>query len=192
MQTKRTVRSSRHFDVWNEVPLVPQTSSMSCWAAAAAMIVGWRERRPVDPGYIAEGLGMWAAYRDGLRPRDVDELARVWGLVQETRGEWTLAALHQLLEEYGPVWMGEASPGLHSVVVTGMIQLSVDADDVASSFGPLPRSDPEGLSQERAPRGSDVACDDRKRIRADGAIPRWCRRSLAIHARGGAHLWPHR
>ena len=28
----------RVFDIWNEVPLVPQTTGMSCWAAAAAMI----------------------------------------------------------------------------------------------------------------------------------------------------------
>src|SRR4029434_2401733 len=29
---------------WNDVELVPQMTNMSCWAASAAMIVGWREQ----------------------------------------------------------------------------------------------------------------------------------------------------
>ncbi len=120
MTTERSSHLVHRFDVWNEVPLVAQTSSMSCWAAAAAMIVGWRERRAVDGAAIASGTDMWGAFREGLRPSDVTELARVWDLELDTRRTWTVETLLELLERVGPVWVGEASPGLHSVVVTGI------------------------------------------------------------------------
>jgi D-alanyl-D-alanine dipeptidase len=113
-------RTRRRFDVWNEVPLVPQLTGMSCWAAAAAMVVGWRDRVAADPRQVARGAGSWQAYAGGLRPADVQTLARAWGLVEERRDRWTVDALRQVLERHGPVWLGEASPGLHSIVVVGM------------------------------------------------------------------------
>ncbi|XXF81310.1 N-acetylmuramoyl-L-alanine amidase [Myxococcaceae bacterium GXIMD 01537] len=111
---------SQQFDVWNEVPLVPQLTGMSCWAAAAAMLVGWRDSIPVEPEAVAHGSGAWAAYRAGLDPSDVPSLARAWGLTLETPRAITVDALRQHLEDRGPLWAGEASPGLHSVVVTGI------------------------------------------------------------------------
>ncbi|HSU14311.1 DUF2272 domain-containing protein [Longimicrobium sp.] len=113
-------RARRRFDVWNEVPLVPQLTGMSCWAAAAAMIIGWRDRILVDPPQVARGAGSWQSYAGGLRPGDVQSLARAWGLVEEHRETWTPEALRRVLQRHGPVWLGEASPGLHSVVVAGM------------------------------------------------------------------------
>jgi hypothetical protein len=47
------------------VPIVAQTSSMSCWAASIAMILGWKRRmsipdtviaaNPGGPGYMTSG-----------------------------------------------------------------------------------------------------------------------------------------
>ncbi len=113
-------RTRRAFDVWNEVPLVPQLTGMSCWAAAAAMVVGWRDCVPVEPLDLAKGAGHWAAYRDGLNPSDLDELARVFGLAIEPSSRLSVTRLVELLERVGPLWIGEASPGLHSIVVTGV------------------------------------------------------------------------
>ena len=110
----------RRFDVWNEVPLVPQLTGMSCWAAAAAMVVGWRDRVPVEPQEVAAGVGRWSAYQDGLVPEDLEHLARAWGLVVEPPIDWDVEQLRERLEQQGPLWMGEASPGLHSIVVTGV------------------------------------------------------------------------
>lgn len=120
-ETARTeTRARRRFDVWNEVPLVPQLTGMSCWAAAAAMLIGWRDRLAVDPPQVARGAGSWQSYAGGLHPGDVGSLAQAWGLVEERRETWTPQALRRILRRHGPVWLGEASPGLHSVVVAGM------------------------------------------------------------------------
>lgn len=103
-------RAGRRFDVWNEVPLVPQTTGMSCWAAAAAMIIGWRDKLSVAPPEVARGAGTWQSYAGGLHPGDVQSLARAWGLTEERRATWTPEALRRILERHGPVWLGEASP----------------------------------------------------------------------------------
>ena len=108
------------FDLWHEVPLVYQTTGMSCWAAAAAMLVGWRDCIDMDVEEVARGAGRWEAIRDGLEPADVEVLARTWGLVLEPPRRYSLQALRELLERYGPLWIGEASPGLHVVTLAGM------------------------------------------------------------------------
>ena len=118
--TQLLERRRQEFDVWNEVPLVPQLTGMSCWAAAAAMIIGWRDMVCVEPEEVAKGAGRWSEYRVGLHPFDLEEFARTWGLSSEPRLDWSISELRTLLQRYGPVWLGEASPGLHSIVVTGM------------------------------------------------------------------------
>lgn len=110
---------ARRFDVWHEVPLVPQRTEMSCWAAAAAMIVGWRDCLDVAQEEIVRGTGQWASYRDGLHPADVDTLRRVWRLEVVPDGRIDLTSLWDLLARHGPLWVGEAAPGLHVVVLTG-------------------------------------------------------------------------
>jgi N-acetylmuramoyl-L-alanine amidase len=108
------------FDVWHEVPLVQQLTGMSCWAAAAAMLVGWRDCIDIDPEQVAAGSGRWEAYRAGLVPEDVQALADAWDLVVEQPRRYTTWSLRDLLIRNGPLWVGEASPGLHVVVVAGM------------------------------------------------------------------------
>lgn len=110
----------QHFDIWHEVPLVHQLTGMSCWAAAAAMLVGWRDCVPIDPEQVARGAGRWQAYRDGLTPEDVYTLAHAWSLVVEPPRRYNVGDLRELLEQFGPLWVGEASPGLHVVVIAGM------------------------------------------------------------------------
>lgn len=112
-------RADPAWDVWHQVPLVPQTTGMSCWAAAAAMVIGWRDAALVEPEAVARGAGRWQEYRDGLLPECVDDLARVWGL-SPVREPLEAASLRRWLAEWGPAWIGEASPGLHSVVLVGM------------------------------------------------------------------------
>ncbi len=115
------VRDQGHrFDIWHQVPLVPQLGGMSCWAAAAAMLVGWRDRIAVEGPDVARGAGRWREFSAGLHPRDIEDLARVWRLHVVREQHHTVASLRRLLERYGPLWMGEAVPGLHVIVLTGM------------------------------------------------------------------------
>jgi hypothetical protein len=108
------------FDIWLEVPLVPQLTGMSCWAAAAAMIIGWRDCLDIDPEEVARASGRWADYRDGMHPHDIDSFARAWGLYVEPCGSLTVARLRELLERNGPLWVGEASAGLHVIAIAGL------------------------------------------------------------------------
>lgn len=108
------------FDVtWPDVPLINQLTSMSCWAASAAMVVGWRDRLSIDPAAIAAATGDWAAYSAGLNPADFVTLARVWKLDAEPPQSYSTDALRVLLG-IGPFWVAAAVPGFHAVVVTGL------------------------------------------------------------------------
>jgi hypothetical protein len=76
--------SNESFDVnFTDVPLINQLTNMSCWAASAAMVVGWRDRLSIDPAAIAAGTGIWSAYTNGLAPGDIPSLATAWGLTVE-------------------------------------------------------------------------------------------------------------
>lgn len=113
-------KSESYFDIWHEVPLLGQHTGMSCWAAAAAMIVGWRESINVEATDVVNGLGYWHAYQSGLRPKDTEELCKHWGLIPVKENIHSVEQMATLLKRYGPLWLGEAVPGLHVVVVTGM------------------------------------------------------------------------
>ncbi|HLJ27598.1 MAG TPA: papain-like cysteine protease family protein [Candidatus Angelobacter sp.] len=112
---------NQSFDVnWSDVPLINQLNNMSCWAAAAAMVVGWRDRLSIDPSAIAAGTGDWAAYANGLNPADVPTLASAWQLTSEPPQSYSIDSLRDLIQSKGPLWIGAAVPGLHAIVVTGM------------------------------------------------------------------------
>lgn len=109
------------FDInWNDVQLVPQPTSMSCWAAAASMVVGWREQMSINPAEIARGSGFWSAYANGLFPSNRDDLANAWGLVKEPPQNYTVEGWRTLIENNGPLWVGVAVPSGHAVVVHGI------------------------------------------------------------------------
>lgn len=113
--------TSPSFDVnWPDVELINQPTGMSCWAASAAMVVGWRDKVSLDPAAIASGAGEWAAFTNGLNPADIPTLATAWGLAQEPGQCYNADGLRQLLQTYGPLWVGAAVPGLHAIVVTGI------------------------------------------------------------------------
>ena len=121
--------SNESFDVnFTDVPLINQLTNMSCWAASAAMVVGWRDRLSIDPAAIAAGTGIWSAYTNGLAPGDIPSLATAWGLTMEPPQSYTIDGLRDLVQSKGPLWVAAAVPGLHAIVVTG-IYSDGSADD---------------------------------------------------------------
>jgi len=112
---------SQSFDLRYDVPLVFQQNAMSCWAAACATIVGWRDQQSINPADLAAGAGYWTQYRDllGLNPDDVAFFQR-WGLVAEPPQTQTVEGFHRLLQDYGPLACASAMPSAHWRVVTGI------------------------------------------------------------------------
>ena len=108
------------FDVRYDVQLVPQLTGMSCWAAGAAMVVGFRDRVSIDPSQIAAAAGYWAQYKDGLEPEDTHLLEKVWGLRTRPPQSYSVQAFREMLETYGPLWTAGAVPGPHIRVVAGI------------------------------------------------------------------------
>ena len=113
-------RAAAAIDVRHEVQLVPQQTGFSCWAAGAAMLVGWRDRVSVDPAQIASAAGYWAQYAAGLHPEDTT-MFRVWRLKPEAAQSYTVQGFADLLQRHGPLWVASAEPGPHVRVVTGMV-----------------------------------------------------------------------
>jgi N-acetyl-anhydromuramyl-L-alanine amidase AmpD len=105
---------------WDDVELIPQPTDVSCWAAAAAMVVGWKELLSLSPETIAQIAGRTTA--TGLDPAQVEQFAREIGLVFTYPQSYTVDGFRQLLEAKGPLWIGAAVPGLHAIVITGMYQ----------------------------------------------------------------------
>ena len=140
--------ATQSFDVnWTDVQLVPQPTSMSCWAAAAAMVVGWRDRVSVDPAAVASGSGFWSEYTSGLWPRDHDDMGRAWGLVVEPPQSYSVDGLRALIERNGPLWIGLLMPSGshgfpdaygHAVVVTGLYGDGTPGGTKLRILDPLP------------------------------------------------------
>jgi ABC-type bacteriocin/lantibiotic exporter with double-glycine peptidase domain len=107
------------FDIRYEVELVPQLTGMSCWAAAAAMLVGFRDKVSINPSEIAKGIGYWQQYYNGLAPDD-STMFSYWGLIADSPKCYTIEGLRILLEDTGPLWVATQEGAPHARVITGM------------------------------------------------------------------------
>ncbi|MEO0462887.1 MAG: papain-like cysteine protease family protein [Pseudomonadota bacterium] len=105
-----------------EVPLVPQLSNMSCWAASIAMILGWRDQMSIADRTIAQNAGgasYMTSYATGLDPND-KAILRTNGFEVDAPQCYTPQAILALLRTRGPLWIATWAPGPHIRVVTGM------------------------------------------------------------------------
>jgi V8-like Glu-specific endopeptidase/uncharacterized protein YycO len=108
---------------WDDVPYLPQSSAMSCWAASAAMVIGWRDRVSISDQSIADMVPAFNAYVSGLFANQRPDLANAWNLVPEPPASYTIDAWRNMLESYGPLWIdGLSSPagGGHVRVMVGL------------------------------------------------------------------------
>lgn len=115
-----TYNRIQKFDVFHQVPLIAQVTGMNCWAAAAAMVVGWRDQTNLETDDISATIISNYPTVNGLLPHDVETLARIWGLFIEPPVVYSVASLSYLCSRMGPLWMGQANPDLHVIVVTGI------------------------------------------------------------------------
>lgn len=122
-----------------EVPLIPQTTGMSCWAAGIAMILGWRDSVSISPQMIATNPGGISYLQQfntgGLNPNDTYILRR-WGLKMEAPQSYSVEGFAALLHDYGPLWVAAAVPGPHIRVVTGFQPARNPADAIVTINDP--------------------------------------------------------
>lgn len=110
-----------------EVPLIPQTTTDSCWAASAAMILSWKGPDRVDPKKLAYGKGYAKQYNHGLGTKQMDSILKSLGLAPEPPKNLGTKGYFRLLQTYGPLWItgfqrmsGGSQYATHSRVVAGM------------------------------------------------------------------------
>jgi len=104
------------------VPLVPQPTNFSCWAASIAMILSWKRNQSIAPQTIAAnvgGINYMPQFKRGLNPNDKYILQRN-GFELDAPQCYTPQAVQRLLSLYGPLWVATAVPSPHIRVVTGV------------------------------------------------------------------------
>ena len=102
----------------HDVQLIPQGTSMGCWAAGIAMILGWKNQASFDPGMIAAnpgGLSYEPSLKSGLDPNDKYILEQN-GFELDRR----FVICFHVFRNYrsnGPLWVAGAVPTAHIRVV---------------------------------------------------------------------------
>lgn len=103
---------SSSFYVSHPVELVPQPTDMSCWAAAASMVLGNQSTGPGGAALQSGGLVNTVA--------NVRTFARAYGLQVHPYQSWSVDGLRDLLERHGPLWVGGLVPNGHAYVIAGL------------------------------------------------------------------------
>lgn len=98
------------FDVTYTVDPIAQSKSMSCWAAAAAMLLSWKSGLPNTELAGAQAAGEYyvnAFNSDvGLLGSEVEDFANRLSLNVEQPQNYTPDGYNQLLMRHGPLWAG--------------------------------------------------------------------------------------
>ncbi|MBM0744533.1 DUF4157 domain-containing protein [Phormidium sp. CLA17] len=135
----RKKAGQKSFDVRHKVQMVPQLTDMSCWAAAAAMIVGWRDKISINPLQVAARSGYWNQYEEGYNCDD-PTIFSVWGLIPESPQTYTVDDFREMLKTNGPLFMiGAMGDGVHVRVVTRMYGDGTVDGTMVSLNDPLPK-----------------------------------------------------
>lgn len=114
-----------------DVPLIPQSTPDSCWAASIAMILGWRDKASYSDVALARNVGgidYSPSLKTGLDPNDRYILERN-GFALEAPQCYTEQAIRSLLQHRGPLWVASAIPSPHIRVVTGISGHQLNIND---------------------------------------------------------------
>lgn len=87
-----------------------QTKAWSCWAAAAVMLLQWKNSIPFTEAQVAKMAGK--TFEDafnndtGLMGGEIANFAQALGLKTEAPQNFTATGYHNLLRAHGPLWIG--------------------------------------------------------------------------------------
>ena len=117
-------------DIEYSVQPIAQSMSMSCWTAAAAMLLSWKNGIAYTELQIAQQAGPgfendFTSNR-GLTGPEVGSFATALALVAEPPQNWTVDGYAALLSSHGPLWVGSVITDANSIykhvrVLTGII-----------------------------------------------------------------------
>lgn len=128
-------------NVFYNVPLIPQTTTRTCWWSAARMVVDYHRQRTQQSTVAGGAVGRPSETASiesnnmGLDPTRVEDFARLAQL-QITSLSPTPERLVSLLTQKGPLWYGGMVQGYrgytgsshHVVVITGCIITGSNAE----------------------------------------------------------------
>lgn len=132
-------------DISLAVPVIAQSKSMSCWAAATAMLMSWKQGFQVNEEDAARRAGnnYLIAFREdqGVTGTEIAELAMFLNLVAEPPSSLSAAGYRALLSSKGPLWVGTAmfsstAVYRHVRVVTGIRGAPGDPDPAIDIIDP--------------------------------------------------------
>ena len=115
---QRAVGAGAAIHISYEVPLIPQPTRVSCWAAALAMVASHRDGTTYTPQEIAARAGM--NVNTGYGWSDISGAVLVWGLSETAPMSALPPYWADMLEDHGPLWVVEVGAPYHAVVVYGM------------------------------------------------------------------------
>jgi hypothetical protein len=117
-------------NVHYDIDLLPQPTNMSCWSAAASMVLG---NMSVGPGKAA------LDEKGGLKssPQNIKQFADQYGFTVEYGATWTAKAIAIFLRMDGPLWVAGKVPNGHAFVISG-IEGNDDTDAVLTIYDPWP------------------------------------------------------
>ena len=100
------------------VPLIPQPTGVSCWAASLAMLTSYRDNASYAPESIAQAANM--DVDSGYGWSQIQNAVSTWGLNTEGPACGLPDYWATLLSNHGPVWIVEVGNPNHAVVVVGV------------------------------------------------------------------------
>ncbi|MGH8175991.1 MAG: papain-like cysteine protease family protein [Steroidobacter sp.] len=123
-------------DVSYRVPLIPQPTDVSCWAACAAMLLSWKRQERVHPRDLFERSRLNAT----LNWNDVGTYERLGFAVERALTCRESGAFVKLMRKHGPVMVDYVNSRDASGKPTGSHLVVVDAvqNGVARIKDPLP------------------------------------------------------
>lgn len=99
-------------DIMHDITPIAQTKTMSCWAAAAAMLLSWKNGIPYTELSAAQAAGnnYVIAFQNntGLFGTEIGPLATALSLKTEPPRNYTAEGFANLLTDHGPLWIGTA------------------------------------------------------------------------------------
>ena len=128
-----------------DVPLIPQPTAVSCWAASLAMVISHRDSAMYSVEDIASQASMDTS--TGYKWAQIQGAVSSWSLRQEGSVCGPPSFWANLLRSFGPLWIVEVGNPAHAVVVTGIQGDGSPESAIVNINNPSPPS--IGMMQEK-------------------------------------------